>query len=109
MSSTRPSGPVAAYVEGANAQDVDAVVACFAEDAVVSDEGRDRQGLAAIREWATEVIGKYQPLVEVIDLEEASGRTIFTGRVSGNFPGSPVDLRYVFAVRGDKIVRLEIS
>jgi hypothetical protein len=31
------------------------------------------------------------------------------GRVSGNFPGSPVELRYVFTLDGEKIARLEIS
>lgn len=30
-------------------------------------------------------------------------------RVSGDFPGSPIDLRYVFTLTGGKIERLEIS
>jgi len=29
--------------------------------------------------------------------------------VTGDFPGSPVDLRYRFTVEGDKIARLEIA
>jgi hypothetical protein len=32
-----------------------------------------------------------------------------TGRVSGDFPGSPIDLRYVFTLTGGRIERLEIS
>ncbi len=109
MQTTKLPGPVAAYVAGANAQDIDAVTACFSESAVVRDEGKNRQGIAAIREWAEEVSKKYQPAVEVLDAVHTDGRTILTGRVSGNFPGSPIDLRYAFTLSGGKIARLEIS
>jgi hypothetical protein len=109
MSTAKLPGPVAAYIDGANAQDASAVAACFNEDAVVWDEGRERQGIAVIREWAEEVSKKYQPTVKIIDVAETNARTIVTGRVSGNFPGSPIDLRYVFALHGKKIARLEIS
>ena len=109
MSITKLPGPVADYVDRANAQDANAVAACFDEDAVVWDEGRERQGIAAIREWAEEVSRKYRPIVDVVAVAEANGRTIVTGRVSGNFPGSPIDLRYVFALHGKNIARLEIS
>lgn len=33
---------------------------------------------------------------------------IVTAHLTGNFPGSPVDLRYAFTLSGDKIARLEI-
>ena len=78
-------------------------------NAVVRDEGRERQGKAAIREWMEEVNKKYQPTVEVSDVGETDDRTIVTGRVAGNFPGSPVDLRYAFTLAGAKIARLDIS
>ncbi|PYM74471.1 MAG: hypothetical protein DME10_06420 [Candidatus Rokuibacteriota bacterium] len=38
-----------------------------------------------------------------------AGKTIVTGRVSGNFPNSPVELRYAFTLAGGKIARLEIA
>jgi hypothetical protein len=41
--------------------------------------------------------------------EEKGGKTIVTGRVTGTFPGSPVDLRYSFGLEGDSIASLEIS
>jgi hypothetical protein len=105
----RLARPVARYIAGANAQDVDAVTACFAEDAVVHDEGRSREGIAAIREWAEEVSKQYKPVVEVDRVAEVDGTTTLSSRVSGNFPGSPVELRYVFTLHGGKIARLEIS
>jgi hypothetical protein len=109
MRTTTLARPVAAYIAEANAQNVDAVTACFAEDAVVRDEGRSRRGSAAIREWAEEASRTYHPIVEVIHAVVMDDRTILTGRVSGNFPGSPVELRYVFTLEGGKIAHLEIS
>jgi hypothetical protein len=109
MRNAKLVGPVASYIAAANAQDIEAVAANFSERAVVRDEGQDRQGMAAIRRWAVEVSKKYRPSVEPLDVAQADGRTILTGRVSGDFPGSPAELRYVFTLSGGKIERLEIS
>ena len=75
---------------------------------IVRDEGRTRHGIAAIREWKEEVSKKYRPTVEIIDVAQVDSKTVVTGRVSGNFPGSPVDLRYAFTLAGERIARLEI-
>jgi hypothetical protein len=109
MQHTNLIGPVASYIAAANAQDIEGLTANFSESAVVRDEGQERQGIAAIRRWAAEVSGKYRPTVETLDVSDADGRTIVMGRVSGNFPGSPVELRYVFTLNDGKIERLEIS
>jgi hypothetical protein len=107
--STQLPKPIAAYIAGANARDAVAVAACFTADAVVRDEKRERRGIAAILEWKEETEIKYQPVVDVIDLTEAAGKTIVTCKVSGRFPGSPVELKYAFTLSGEKIARLEIS
>lgn len=109
MSTTPLPPPIASYIAAANIQNIDAMTACFDGKAVVMDEKQTRHGVAAIREWAQEVSTKYRPTVEVIGLAEADGKTVVTGRVSGDFPGSPIDLRYVFTLAGDKIARLEIA
>jgi len=109
MPITNLIGPVANYIVAANAQNVEAVVASFSESATVRDEGRNRQSVAAIRRWAVEVSKKYRPTVEALDVAQSDGRTILTGRVSGNFPGSPIELRYIFTLNGEKIECLEIS
>jgi hypothetical protein len=100
--------PIAAYFAGSNAHDAGACVTCFTDDAVVRDEGREWRGAAAVGAWKEEVTRKYQPTVEVIAVAQTDGKTVVTGRVSGNFPGSPVDLRYAFTLAGEKISRLEI-
>jgi len=100
--------PIATYIAASNAHDADACAACFTDDAVVRDEGREMRGVGAIRDWMDAAIKKYRHVVEMITSATADGKTLVTGRVSGNFPGSPVDLRYTFMLAGDKIARLEI-
>ena len=39
---------------------------------------------------------------------ERDGATVVIGRVSGEFPGSPVELQHVFRIDGEQIVSLEI-
>ena len=109
MQDTKLVGPVANYIAAANAHDVEAVTASFNGCAVVRDEGQNRQGIAAIRQWAGEVGRKYHPTVEALEVAQTEDRTILTGRVSGDFPGSPVDLGFVFTLNGEKTERLEIS
>jgi hypothetical protein len=48
------TAPMADYFQAANAHKTDAVVAAFAEDALVTDENREHRG-AAIKEWSDEV------------------------------------------------------
>jgi len=109
MTATKLAQPVADYIAAANAHDIDAATACFSRTAMVHDERRERRGITAIREWVVEVSEKYRPTVEVLGVAERDGRTVVTGRVSGNFPGSPVELRYAFTVTRGKIDRLEIE
>ena len=62
----------------------------------------------AIREWNARAREKYHHTVEPLDMIERDGRTIVTGKVSGEFPGSPVNLEHVFSLEGDKIAFLDI-
>jgi hypothetical protein len=99
--------PIAAYF-AADGGDGDAVSRCFTESAIVKDEERNYQGRAAIKKWKTDVSAKYQYTSEPFACEESDGKTVVTSHVVGNFPGSPVDLRYLFELEGDKIASLEI-
>lgn len=101
--------PLDAYFAAKNRHDVDAMLDCFAEDAVVVDEARGRHGKIAIRQWIEETTRKYRVNVEVLDARESEGNTVVTGLVFGNFPGSPVKLHYAFALSDGRIMRLEIK
>ena len=100
--------PLAAYFAAVNTHNIDAMLAGFAEGAIVRDEGQERRGLAAIREWMEETVRKYHFRVAVNDVTEVNGQLVVMGRVSGTFPGSPVDLRHFFTLDVNKITRLEI-
>jgi hypothetical protein len=84
------------------------VARCFADNAVVRDEGRTIKGLAAIKQWKAETKKKYQHTVEPLESAQKDGKTVVTSRVAGNFPGSPVNLEFVFGLEGNKIASLEI-
>ena len=99
--------PIAAYFT-ADKGDGDAVSRCFTEDAVVKDEGHTHRGRGAIKAWKTDASAKYEYTSEPFACEEKDGRTIVTSHLVGNFPGSPVDLRFFFTLEGGKISSLEI-
>ena len=101
--------PLSVYFAAANTDDADRVAACFTEDALVHDEGRDIRGRAAIRVWAQEARRKYRFHAEVMAAEEAADRTLVTAHLTGDFPGNPVDLRYRFKLVGRQIAALEIG
>jgi hypothetical protein len=99
--------PIAIYI-AADGGDSEAFSQCFAEDAVVRDEGRTYRGLAAIKQWKADAKKKYQYTVEPLASAQKDGKTIVTCRLTGNFPGSPIDVRFIFGIDGDKIMSLEI-
>jgi len=99
--------PIAAYF-AADRGDGEAVSQCFTDDAVVKDEGHTHKGRPAIREWKADASAKYEYTCEPIACEEKEGKTVVTSHLVGNFPGSPVDLRFFFILEGDKIASLEI-
>jgi hypothetical protein len=100
--------PLAAYFAAIDTHNIDAMLAGFADGAIVRDEGQERRGLAAIREWMEETVRKYHFKVAVNEVTEVNGQLVVMGRVSGTFPGSPIDLRHFFTIAANKITRLEI-
>jgi hypothetical protein len=100
--------PVAAYFTADRGGDGEAVAQCFTENAIVKDEGHTHKGRAEITKWKTDASAKYQYTSAPIACEEKDGMTVVTSRLVGNFPGSPVDLRFFFKLEGDKIASLEI-
>lgn len=99
--------PIAAYFT-ADKQDSEAVSRCFTETAVVQDEGQTYRGRAAIKQWKADASSKYQYTSEPFAYEQKDGKFVVTSRLTGNFPGSPINLRFLFGLDGDTIVSLEI-
>ncbi len=103
-----PKQIAAYFAADADKSDMAAVARCFTEEAVVKDEGRTHKGRAAIQQWKEESATAYQYTSTPFASEVADGKTIVTSHLVGNFPGSPVDLRFIFELEGDKIAALEV-
>ena len=78
------------------------------ERAVVKDEGHTYSGILAIKQWKAESSAKYTYTSEPLALDQRDGTTVVTSRLTGNFPGSPVELRFFFRLERGKIAFLEI-
>jgi hypothetical protein len=107
---TELDGIVAQHVEAVNAQDEDAIVASFADDALVNDAHREFWGIDAIRRWvAKEMVGDKVTL-DVTGVIEHYGETILRGRYDGEFDKTSLPdeliLTNYFTVRDEKIVSL---
>jgi ketosteroid isomerase-like protein len=100
--------PIVAYIAAENAADPTALARCFTPDAVVRDEGGAYAGPAAIAQWAAETHRKYGHRLEALASAQADGLTIVTNRLTGSFPGSPIELAFVFRLARGKIASLEI-
>src|SRR5262245_8440028 len=103
MTITLPK-PVAAYF-AADRLGAEATARCFTEGATVIDEKRTHVGREAIARWKAEASTQYSYVSEPFAIANDGERIIVTSRVTGNFPGSPVDLRYAFVLEGDQIAR----
>lgn len=99
--------PVAAYFI-ADETDGEAVAQCFTDDAVVKDEGHTYNGRVAIKKWKEDASAKYVYTSAPLTCEQKDDNVVVTCRLTGNFPGSPVDLRFFFGLMGEKIASLEV-
>src|SRR5436190_18523637 len=97
------------YFRASNADDIDGLVSCFLTDAIVIDENETHRGAAAIKDWSINVRKKYEFKAEVLRAIQKPGAVVVTAKLSGTFPGSPVDLDFKFALKGNQISSLEIG
>jgi ketosteroid isomerase-like protein len=99
---------IARFIEASNARDLDRAVDCFAGDAVVEDEGETHQGLDEVRAWKQATEERFRYSIGPTELEHRDGQTIVTATLAGNFPGSPVELKYDFTIIDEAITGLSI-
>jgi hypothetical protein len=100
--------PVAAYLAAEAAKDADAICHCFTEQGIVRDEGREYRGRDAIRQWKAAADAKYTYVLVPLEVRTEGNAVTVRARLSGNFPGSPVDLDHIFSLSNDEISSLEI-
>lgn len=100
---------IASYWAATNDGRIEEALACFSQDAEVHDESEVHQGTSAIRSWIEKTTRKYRPVTEALYLEKRLGGYFVTARVSGTFPGSPLELDYMFTLQDKQIIKLEIQ
>jgi hypothetical protein len=87
----------------------DAAAAAFSENGIVKDKGKTHRGYDAIRARMADESQQYSYAVEPFLITTENGKTIVTSHAVGDFPGSPIDLRFFFVLAGDKVAELEIT
>jgi len=100
--------PIAGYFAN-EASDPQAVAQWFTNDGLVVDERQEHRGRAAIAAWNAAAAAKYSFSTELLATEADGGRTMVRGKVTGNFPASPIALCFRFTLEGNLIARLEIA
>src|SRR4029077_10120832 len=94
---------VSRYFDRDTDRDIESIVGLFADDAIVIDEREERHGTAAIRAWQTGAASKYTYTTEITSAEELGpDRYLVSGRLTGNFPGGTVDLKWDFTIEGQQ-------
>ena len=97
------------YVDSSNRHDVQSILSCFSDDAVVHDEAETLHGKKAIEDWITKTIAKYQFHFNPLSIKQDAAEIVMAVEVSGTFEGSPVTLDYHFGIEKNKIVSLAID
>jgi ketosteroid isomerase-like protein len=98
--------PVQAALAAANANDTEAFLDCFSEDAAVGDWGWEFRGRDEIRAWSDrEFIGQKVSL-EVTAVVGQNGKTVLAVEVGGEGFNGPS--RFKFQLEGDKVTRMTV-
>lgn len=101
---------IAAYLVAHQARDLDAALAHFSADAVVTDDGRRYRGPGEIRGWLARAAGEYT-YTSTLTLAYRIDGDHFDAvhHLEGDFPGGVVDLHFRFALRDGRITGLVIE
>jgi ketosteroid isomerase-like protein len=95
---------IANFIDAVNAHQLDAIMATFAEDAMVYDNRREFHGKAAIRAWvAKEIVGD-EVTMAITEVIERATETIIRARYDGmydktNLPAELILTSYVAVAR----------
>ena len=101
--------PIAEYLAAVEEKNSNKLAECFAENAVVHDEGGTYRGRDAIKAWSEETQGKYKYTMDALDASVTGDTVRLRTKITGSFPGSPVELDYLFMLAHDRIASLKIE
>ncbi|RYE25945.1 MAG: nuclear transport factor 2 family protein [Sphingobacteriales bacterium] len=96
-------------VKAQNEFDSAAYANCFAESAVVHDEGKVHTGKTEIQQWIAESNEKYHSTMNPLDYQQNSASGILITELSGTFPGSPITVKFHFEINDGLIHSLKVT
>ncbi|MCH7389039.1 nuclear transport factor 2-like protein [Acinetobacter dispersus] len=99
---------ISAYFDADQANDVDALNQIFSAVATVEDENIQHNGILEIRTWWLTVKEKYVHFLKPLEVSNTGHTSTVLTQVSGNFPNSPVILKFQFTLKNGKVVKLRI-
>jgi SnoaL-like domain len=103
---------VSAYFDATNHFDIDAIMATFADDALVNDHRNEFAGGDMIRDWAQREIVNDRVTLQVTGATCRGSAVSVTANVDGNFDKTglpdPLVLTFYFSVSDERIVQLII-
>ncbi len=82
---------------------------CFADNAIVFDEGKNHQGKEAIKTWNELTNAEYSTTLEPVDFQQNGDKSVLIVKVSGTFDGSPLLFDYHFEIQNERITSLKIT
>lgn len=82
---------------------------CFAETAVVYDEGKTHKGRKEISHWIADANERYEANIQPVSFEEKATESILKANTFGNFDGSPIVLTYHLEIANGLIKSLKIT
>lgn len=101
---------ITGYLAAHRARALDAAIAHYTADAVVTDEGHDYHGPDEIRVWLARSASEYTYTIEVTAAARAGDQHFdAVHHLEGSFPGGVADLHFRFTLRGALISRLVIE
>lgn len=106
---TELPGPIAAFVEANARLDAAGMLAPFAREAVVRDDGGRYAGRDEIMTWIQSATVASHAVFTPEAWRERDGRIVVEGPTTGSFPGSPLRFTFSFLLQGEAIARLEIA
>lgn len=101
--------PIATYAAANARLDADGMLAAFAPDAVVRDDGGHHVGHDKIKDWIKSATIAARAVFMPETWREEDGYIIVQGPTAGDFPGSPIRFTFRFKLRDSVIVGLEVA
>ena len=103
-STTLPTA-VSDYFALSEGADRATTIRVFTADAHVTDDGHDYRGRDEILAWLNGPASEFETTSTRLSIETVDGTTTVMVRLTGNFPGGEVTLRFVFTVDDTGLVR----